>query len=54
MLYFHCGPSRQEKTLIKLDQNGEKINTKKKIIITIIVIKKIKEKTHNSGINNIR
>ena len=26
---FHCGPSRQEKFLIRLDQNGEKINIKK-------------------------
>ena len=22
MPYFHCGPSRQEKILIRLDQNG--------------------------------
>ena len=29
MPYFHCGPSRQEKNLIRLDQNGEKINIKK-------------------------
>ena len=29
MPYFHCGPSRQEKNLIKLDQNGEKVNIKK-------------------------
>ena len=29
MPYFRCGPSRQENILIKLDQNGEKINIKK-------------------------
>ena len=29
MSYFHCDPSRQEKFLIRLDQNGEKINIKK-------------------------
>ena len=29
MPYFHCGPSRQETILIRLDQNGEKINIKK-------------------------
>ena len=28
MPYFNCGPSRQEKILIILDQNGEKINIK--------------------------
>ena len=30
MLYFHCGPSKQEKKLIKLDQTGEKITLKNK------------------------
>ena len=25
MRYFHCGPSRQEKMLIRLDQNQEKM-----------------------------
>ena len=29
MPYFHCGPSKQENILIRLDQNEEKINIKK-------------------------
>ena len=29
MPYFHCSPSRQEKLLIRLGQNGEKFNIKK-------------------------
>ena len=31
MPYFHCGPSRQEKMLIRLDQNQEKITLKNKL-----------------------